>query len=274
MNEWDWIDHLRRQPGVVGVGDDAAVLDNGLLVTVDTFVEGIHFRREWASWQSIGRKMAESAISDIAAMGGTAHSMLASLSTAEPEIGKPLLEGILSAGVPLVGGDTTGGNGTTVSLTVLGSALRPVLRSGAKEGDTLYVSGPLGGARAGLLSLEHHRDQRDCEAKFLAPRARTDLAAAWGRHASAMIDISDGLSSELHHLAKESNAMLEIDLASIPIFSGADRELALESGEEFELLAASPVALPHGIPIGVVKKGSGVYAGGRALPKTGYTHWA
>lgn len=270
MNEWEWIDRIRARVGPV-IGDDCAILDGGLLATADAFVEGVHFRREWASWNAIGQKMAEAAISDICAMGGAPDSILATLSTNDPSAAPELLDGILSSGVPLVGGDTTSGPVTVVSLTVLGRAERPVRRSGARGGDGVYVSGALGGSLAGLRSLESGLGLLDPEHRFLHPRARRDLARAWGAKASAMIDISDGLSNELHHIAKMSNARIEIDSKSIPIFAGTDVETALASGEEFELLATSPHEL--GIRIGTVRQGSGVYIDGRPLGATGYTHW-
>ncbi len=286
MNERDWIESLKaRVPPPaegLGIGDDCAVLPGGLVVTADSFVEGIHFRTDWASWRAIGRKAAEAALSDVAAMGGEPLWMLASLSTARgAECAPDLLEGILEPGVTLVGGDTTGApeGATMIALTVLGRAPRPVLRSGARPGDRVYVSGPLGGARAGLRSLERGLGLSACEERFLAPRARRDLAASWGRLASAMIDISDGLSSELHHIADASDVRILLRPAAIPLFTGAivpgedPVTTALASGEEFELLATSPVPLPDGIEIGVVEEGRGVHDGKAEIPRGGYVHW-
>lgn len=285
MNEHDWISLLRSRVGVttgiVGVGDDAAVLPGGLLATTDTFVEGIHFRPEWAPWERIGRKMAEASISDIAAMGGTPLWMLANLSSsAGEEAARGLLEGILASGVPLVGGDTTSAprGALTVSLTVLGRADRPVYRIGARPGDSLYISGPVGGAQGGLVSLEQKLGIASLENRFLDPRARVDLGKVWAKTATAMIDISDGLSSELHHLARESHMRLWINPSAIPLHpdlaSVTDDPLgmALGSGDEYELLAASPSPLPQGILIGVVEEGEGVFARERELPLKGYSH--
>jgi thiamine-monophosphate kinase len=208
--------------------------------------------------------------------------MLATLSSSrDDDRARGLLEGILAAGVTLVGGDTTGAKpgSTTLSLTVIGSCERSVLRSGAKIGDRVALSGSLGGALGGLRSLERGLGIAALEERFLHPRARRDLAESWGQIANAMIDISDGLSSELNHLARASKVRIEIDAARIPVFAGLaalDEDplaIALASGDEFELLATSDAALPSGIEIGWVTKGDGVFIDGRPLPSTGWTHW-
>lgn len=312
MNEWEWIEFLRHRVanapgvaktfGIVGVGDDCAVLrafSGQPLVTTDTFVENIHFRAAWSDWAKIGRKMAEASLSDIAAMGGRPVAMVVALSAhaSIASVAAPgLLEGILASGVPLAGGDTTGAveGSLTVTITVMGEASKPILRSGAREGDCIWVSGPLGGAAAGLRSLTGGLGLTDCERRFLEPRARVELAASWAARATAMIDISDGLASELHHLANESGVRMVVDAATIPTVSGIEAagdplELALSSGEEFELLATAPSIyvtsqagagvidgehLPGGICIGHVEKGEGVvFSDGRDLPRAGWTHW-
>ncbi|MEK8022296.1 MAG: thiamine-phosphate kinase [Candidatus Hydrogenedentota bacterium] len=286
MNEREWISHLRARAGMaaggVEIGDDAAVLPGNLVVSTDAFVEEIHFRWIWASPRIVGAKMAQSALSDIAAMGGTPLWMLANFSSSDSSNAPELLEGLLTAGVPLIGGDTTAAppGATTVSLTVIGRASRPVLRSGARPGDVVYVSGPLGGSRAGLTALEKKLTLPDLIARFLSPRARFDLSESWGAVARSMIDISDGLASELHHIARKSNVCIEIERSAIPIFPGIERagldpiSTALESGEEFELLATSALPPPGGFPIGRVVAGSGVTIDGSPLPDSGFTHWA
>lgn len=285
MDEWELIARLRNrvQPvvGVRGIGDDAAVLPGNLLVTADAFVEGVHFRADWTGWKRIGRKMAIAAVSDVLAMGGEPLWMLATLSAADlGSSALELLDGLLGVGVPLVGGDTTSAppGATSVALTVLGKAERPVLRSGARPGDRVYVSGPLGGAKGGLLSLLNGRGRASLEERFLAPPSRREISLLWRDQASSMIDISDGLSSELHHLARESHVRIDIETARIPLFPGLSAldddpvALALSSGEEFELLATSAEPLPQGFLLGEVSAGEGVFADGRPLVATGYTH--
>lgn len=297
MNEWDWIDLLARRvnplagaaSGVrTAIGDDAAVLEHGdgkLLVTTDAFVENVHFTPRWAAWPRIGRKMAEASVSDVCAMGGEAFAMVVALSAASAgaeEAARGLLEGFLASGIPLVGGDTTGAapGSLTVTVTVLGRARRPVLRSGARPGERVWLSGPVGGALAGLRSLEQALDLASCEERFLDARARRDLAVAWGERAGAMIDVSDGLAAECHHLAASSGARIVLDASAIPIApgiaaAGDPLSLAMGSGEEFELLATSALDLPGGVVIGRVEEGTGVYfADGRAVERAGWTHWS
>jgi thiamine-monophosphate kinase len=287
MNEWNWIERLKRvvpvpADGIVGIGDDAAILHDGLLVSTDAFVESIHFRVEWASWEEIGRKAAEATISDIAAMGGEPLALFAAYAANAPgAAAERLLAGILEAGVPLLGGDSTGAPEDTVflALTVLGRAERPVLRSGARPGDRVWISGPVGGSAAGLLSLELGLGLHECERRFLAPRARIKIGRDWAASATAMIDISDGLSSELHHLAHSSGVGIAIRGDAIPFFPGIEAtgrdplDLALGSGEEFELLATGPTSLPGGIEIGEIVETPGVTLDGKSLPASGYTHW-
>ncbi len=292
MNEWEWIELLRTRAtavpdGGIGIGDDAAVLafaGENLLVTTDTFVEEIHFSSRWSSWPRIGRKMAEAAISDVAAMGGIPLAMVAGFSAAaESAAAAPgILEGLLASGVPLIGGDTTGAaaGSMTMTITVLGRAARPVLRSGARPGDRLWLSGPLGGAAAGLLSLNRGLGLSTCEARFLDPRARGDISGAWGASATAMIDISDGFAAECHHLAESSGVRIVVDEAALPLFPGIEAAgdplaMALGSGEEFELLATAAQLLPGGICVGRVAEGDGVVReDGTVLARTGWTHWA
>lgn len=292
MNEWEWIDLLRGRmtaapAGGIGIGDDAAVIPLGgemVLVTTDTFVEGIHFSPRWAAWPRIGRKMAEAAVSDIAAMGGEPIAMVAGLS-ASAEIATTaapgLLEGFLASGVPLVGGDTTGAvsGSLTVTITVIGRSARPVPRSGARPGDRLWISGAVGGSAAGLVSLERGLGLAACEARFLDPRSRCDLALSWGATASAMIDISDGFAAECHHLAEASGVRIVVDEGAPPIVPGLEKAgdplaLALGSGDEFELLATSAQPLPGGICVGRIEAGAGVVReDGTPLPRAGWTHW-
>ena len=287
MNEKQWIEYLKKHVScfedVIGIGDDSAVLPDGTLISTDTFVEEIHFSRKWASWRLIGRKACEAAISDIAAMGGKPLWLLANLSSSESGgVADELLHGILECGIPLIGGDTTSSQkgAVTLTLTVLGKTERPVLRSGAKTGDRIFVSGKLGGTQAGLLSLQKGLNLFECEKRFLEPRARLDISESWGALATSMIDVSDGLSTELNHLSEASKKRFRIDISKLPCFSEIEKtgreatELILESGEEFELLATSNFNLPGGFEIGVVEDGHGVYDGLNEILPRGYDHWS
>ena len=299
-DEFDLIDWIRqrsqiRQPVELGIGDDTAVLagpspGEKLLVTTDMLIEGWHFTLDTASPGQIGRKALAVNLSDIAAMAG--RPTAAFLSIALPKSsGRSLAEGIYAGllpladefGVTIAGGDTNSWNGPLViNVTLTGETTggRAVTRSGARPGDELLVTGPLGGSRGGR------------EFSFL-PR----LAAAQKLHRlldlHAMIDLSDGLSADLPHLARESGVCATLRADHIPIhdeLSSLPRDeqiqRALSDGEDFELLiAVSPEDLARiqqgvaGIPlfpVGRVEAGSGCFVekGGNRQPlePTGWTH--
>jgi thiamine-monophosphate kinase len=259
----------------IGIGDDAAVLDapraGALLVTTDAYVEGIHFRRDFSSDREIGWKAAAGALSDIAAMGGRArHLFLALGAPSETPLGAidAIVDGLLELstqhGVALAGGDTVASPDCIfLGLTVLGepAGAAPITRSGARPGDRVLVTGALGGSLAGLLLLRLHGSESPTSPDALAalarhrapePRLREASLLASRFPLSAMIDISDGLSSEVHHLASASKVGIRIDLTRIPVAPSAAKlagtfgfsamQLALESGEEYELLFTAPAA--------------------------------
>jgi thiamine-monophosphate kinase len=259
----------RRAPGLLtGVGDDCAVLetrgDASLLVTTDLLVEDVHFRRRWAEPADIGAKAVAVNASDIAAMGGTPRWALVGLGCPEhtraDEI-EALYEGALAVadayGIAIVGGDTSASpSGWLVSVTLLGEAVRPILRSTARPGDVIAVTGTLGRASAGLAVLERETAPRGVEAALLddvtgahlRPHARVDegrwLAGAGG--VSAMMDLSDGLATDLGRLVAESGAGARVDVDRLPIARStravADAldvdpiDWATGGGEDYELL--------------------------------------
>lgn len=270
----------RDRPGVaqvlVGSGDDAAVtLPAGVTATsVDAFVEGVHFRRETASLESIGRKAVAVALSDIAAMGATPGEAYVQLGIPDDldeagclELGSGLAEAAAEYGVSVLGGDVTRAPALTLGLTVVGhagSASELVSRSGARPGDIVAVTGELGGAAAGLLLLERPdlgESLRADVARALrhrqldpAPRLAAGRAIA-GHGASAMIDVSDGLGADAGHLAAASAAGVSVDSARLPQQDGvvevaaaaglAAADLVTAYGEDYELLATlAPEQLP------------------------------
>jgi thiamine-monophosphate kinase len=274
----------QRSPGMVlGIGDDAALLapemGDGLLVTTDMLLEGVHFQRHWRCPRELGRKAMAVNLSDIAAMGG--HPLYALLGLAIPPDGSTLeeLEALLAGleeeaaahGVTLVGGDTCASqSGLVLAVTVLGSVARAraLLRSGAKPGDGLWATGTLGGAAAGLLALEHGlrpgapwpsglarpdwlgpAEEQAIQVAMtvhLTPTPRLRAGQALVGHATAMIDLSDGVASDVSHLCTESGVGARVLARQLPIHSGAvamarlaGREaldLALRGGEDYELL--------------------------------------
>lgn len=290
-----------RGPGVVlGVGDDAAVLsipDGCELVTsVDTLVEGAHFPED-AFPEDIGYRCVAVAASDLAAMG--ARPLATTLALTLPEADDFWLhafsEGIGQAcsgfHLPLVGGDTTRGP-RVISVQVFGviERGRAVLRSGAQPGDTVWVSGTLGDAAAGLAVLQSRWQPAPDDGEYLLgryyrPTPRLALGAQLPGIASAAIDVSDGLLQDLGHIAAASGCAIDIQAEQLPrsaaLQSHADRQQqlawALSGGDDYELCITLPEALspPEGFTrIGTVREGQGVFCEGAArLQRAGYTHF-
>jgi thiamine-monophosphate kinase len=282
MGEFELLARMRERlprpdPRVrLGSGDDAAITVPGgaTATSVDTVVDGVHFRREWSSPAQIGAKALAVALSDLAAMGaepGEAYVALGVPPDLDEDDCLGLLDGLAAVaeetGTALAGGDLTRAPALTLAVTVVGHAEQPeelVARSGARPSDVLVVTGELGGAAAGLLLLERI-DASDIDhpgggsnsdaliARQLEPHPRLTagraLAAAG---ATAMIDLSDGLGGDARHLAESSGMGLKIDAGALPLADGltsvaadGDRdpiELATSGGEDYELLAAIP---PH-----------------------------
>lgn len=270
----------RPAPGVrVGIGDDAAVLEPSagtlLLATTDLFIEEVHFRRRWAEPADIGWKSLAVNLSDIAAMGGRPRWALVGLACpagSRAEEVEAFYEGALAlAGehaVALVGGDTSASPaGWIVDITLLGESARPpILRSTARAGDLVAVTGSLGRSGAGLALFERAAAPggvgadalADVTAAHLRPRPRVAegqwLAAAG--EVTAMIDVSDGLATDLGHLAEESGLAARVDLERVPVSASARRMAdalgrdplawATSGGEDYELLlTCAPGALPR-----------------------------
>jgi thiamine-monophosphate kinase len=238
---------LERRGLAQGIEHDAAVV-GGLVATQDALVEGVHFRFDLVSWRELGFRAAAVNISDLAASGAEPLALLVTLGApAETSLDHvvELYEGLNEAGVPVRGGDTTRAPSVVLSVTALGRSGRIPGRAGARPGDVLVVSGPLGAAgaafRAGRLS---HPPLRVEEGKLLAGAA------------TAMLDISDGLAVDAAHIADRSGCRLAIELERIPLAPGAQLE-DVGFGEDYELLAATPDPLGFTV-IGRCEAGSGV----------------
>src|SRR5215218_8725964 len=265
MNEFEI---LRRISGtlppappevLVPIGDDCAVLRLGDRIWVaasDMLVSGHHFK-DWATPEDAGYKAVAVNASDVAAMGGTPRFVLASVGAPDPETALRCSQGVLEAcerfGVYPLGGDTTRADALTLDVAILGElATQPVLRSGASLGDLLAVTGELGASVAGLLALERgmtgpERLIRRC----LRPEPRLGAGrVAAGLGASAMIDLSDGLASDVRRLCDQSGVGCMVDLDLLPVKDDArelarslerDPEiLAATGGEDYELLICAP----------------------------------
>ncbi|HYL11199.1 MAG TPA: thiamine-phosphate kinase [Candidatus Acidoferrales bacterium] len=260
----------------LGIGDDAAILRPSrgaeLLVTCDPFLEGVHFLREKHRADVVGYKALARATSDIAAMGGVPRCFLLGLALPETHAGK-WLDGFLAGmrraarrfGMVLAGGDTSKHRQILVQITVLGeiAAGKAILRSGARLGDLIYVSGRLGEAQLGLEVILRGRDGkrgwRGLLRKHLHPEPRLALGQwlAAKRLASAMIDVSDGLSTDLGHVCEASGAGARVFSEKIPQVRvpedlrrrGVDpQKLALDGGEDYELLFTVPRRMARRLP--------------------------
>lgn len=256
----------------LGIGDDAAVLRGvrgRVVVTVDDQVEGTHFDRRWLSWEDVGYRALQAAASDLAAMAARPLAAVASLhvprgfpSAALRQLARGQAQAARRLGCPVVGGNIARGPLLSVTTTVLGQAARPLLRSGAKPGDELWLIGEVGLARAGLLLHQQRlrvptrlrRVAAQARAAWARPEARIAAGGALVGRARALIDVSDGLSGDVNHLATASRvkAVLEskllarvvsADLADLGDLLGEPGvALALRGGEDYALLCAGPRA--------------------------------
>jgi thiamine-monophosphate kinase len=289
LGEFGLIDRIRERVRVrcagilVGIGDDAALLaleaGNRLLVTTDMLLEGVHFQWGWRCFRELGKKAVAVNISDIAAMGGRPWYGLLGLAIPSAGVALEGLDALVGGmedeaeayGVSIVGGDTCGSrSGLVLSVTMIGlpPASGPILRSGARPGDGVWVTGSLGGAAAGLLALERgFRPGRPWPAALARPEwvegaDETAIQAALAAHltpvprvaagqalvgnATAMIDVSDGVASDAGHVAAESRVGIRIHARHLPIHPGAEvmarltgrdaLDLVLRGGEDYELL--------------------------------------
>lgn len=256
-------------PGWVGPGDDAAVLPapgRPLLLTTDQLVEDVHFRRRTTSAWDLGYKCVAANASDVAAMGG--RPLAFTLCLAAPgdlpvewvtELFAGLDEGARSLGCSLVGGDTSSAPVVVLSVALLGvaPAAGPVLRSGARPGDDLYVSGNPGESALGLRLLEAGADLGEerlqaLVSRHLRPEPRLALAAALGDAglATSLIDVSDGLLQDLGHVLRASGVGAELWVERLPVSSSLTEvsqtlgavplHLVLAGGEDYELLFTAP----------------------------------
>jgi len=245
VKEFEFLAELERRGLVAGVEHDAAQID-GFVVTQDALVEGVHFRFDLLDWRDLGYRAAAVNLSDLAASGAEPLALIVSL--AAPRLDADVIalyEGIAEAGVPVRGGDTTRSDAVVLSVTAIGRAERVPGRAGARPGDLLVVTGPLGGAGAAFRA-----------GRLARPPLRLDEGRRLAQVAHAMLDISDGLGPDAAHIADRSGCRLVIDLDAVPLAGGATRD-DLEFGEDYELLAATPDPLDFAV-IGRCEEGSGV----------------
>ncbi len=284
--EFGLLRELERRGLAQGIGDDAALVGDDLVVTQDLLLEGRHFRLEWTSWRDLGYKAAAVNLSDLAAMGARPEALLVSVALpAETELDDvlELYEGLNEPGVPVVGGDTSAGPSVTIAVTALGGSSCVPGRGGALPGDVLVVTGPLGAAAAGLYALEHGLDGFDeLVAAHRRPPVRLDAAERLAPTAHALMDLSDGIASDAARIAERSGCRLVVDVDRLPLAPRLD-EVAdrpfWTGGEDYELLAAlapeDPVAGEFTV-VGRCEEGEGVELrrDGAQLEASGWDHFA
>jgi thiamine-monophosphate kinase len=265
LGELGLLAELEQRGLARGIENDVAQLSGDLVVTQDALVEGVHFRLEWTSYRDLGYRAAAVNLSDLAASGAEPEALLVTLGApgeAELEDMLDLYAGLNEPGVPVVGGDTTRADRLYLSVTALGRSKRVPGRSGARPGDLLVVTGPLGAAGAAFREGRH---------------ARPPLRLAEGRRlaaaAHALIDISDGLAVDAGHLARRSGCRLVIELEHVPLAPGATAD-DLGFGEDYELLAATVDPLELTV-IGRCEEGTGlaIRLDGNPVALSGWDHF-
>lgn len=248
--EFDAIRDLVSRWGdlATGIGDDAASLQvprgDQLVVSVDTCVEGRHFRSEWLTPNEIGERAVAAALSDLAAMAAAPVGVLVAINLPAAwqerlgSIGDGIGAAVRGAGTKILGGNLSSADGLSITTTVMGHAFRPIGRRGARVGDNVYVTGRLGGPGAALRAwMEGRAPDPAHRRRFVAPQPRL-AESRWlaSRGMRACIDISDGLVADAGHLAAANALALEIDLGQLPCIAGVAPAEAAASGEEYELL--------------------------------------
>jgi thiamine-monophosphate kinase len=247
LGEFGLLAELERRGLARGIEHDAAVVGE-LVVTQDMLVEGVHFRFDLLDWRALGARAAAVNVSDLAASGADPVALLVSLGLPAETVLEDVLDlyvGLNERGVEVRGGDTTRADRVVLSVTALGRSERVPGRAGARPGDVVVVTGPLGAAgvafRAGSLPPVPGRTK---EGKRLA------------RVATAMLDLSDGLAPDAGHIAERSGVRLAIELERVPLAEGAELD-DVGFGEDYELLATTPDPLDFAV-IGRVEEGNGV----------------
>jgi thiamine-monophosphate kinase len=265
LGEFGLLAELERRGLVTDIEDDVAELGNGFVVTQDALVEGVHFTLDRLLWSELGFRAAAVNLSDLASAGAVPVALVVTLGLSRDVDGDDVIalyEGIAEAGVPVRGGDTTAASCVVLSVTAIGRSERVPGRGGARPGDLLVVTGPLGGAGAAFR-----------EGRFVRPPLRLDEGRRLARRANALIDISDGLAPDAGHVAERSGCRLVVELERVPLADGASVD-DLGFGEDYELLAAvdDPESLAE---IGRCVEGSGVelLLDGRPYELPGYEHF-
>ena len=301
MSERDLIARIREL--FPRAGDDAAVIGTQV-VTNDVLVENVDFTRD-VPLRLVARKSLVVNLSDIAAMGGRPRYAIVTIGSPEESLAATLIEELAVAArendVEIIGGDLSRAEQIFVSITLIGEAANPILRSGARRGDRIYLSRPVGGAAAGLSLLQRGTKAADyAEREFiesakrrqLEPEAEIALGMKLAGIATSCIDVSDGLSTDLHHLCDASGVGAAIESERIPVFPDLPRfgpqlginvrDAVMHGGEEYALLFTSSlreselsqrVSRPV-YAIGRITAERGVLLNGTPFEPRGFDHFA
>ncbi len=300
LSEAGLVSHIKRlaasqkkQPGLIkGIGDDCAIVRprprHDLVFTTDFVLEGRHFTLDTHKAADIGHKALARSLSDLAAMGSRPLFCLVSLAI-PPGLGKAFVDGFYKGllrlaaqhGIALAGGDLASFDRVIADVLCCGEVAKgkALLRSNARPGDALFVSGQLGGSAHGFRTGKGRNFQR-----HLRPDPRVNLGRTLsGFGVTCCMDISDGLALDLHRLCKESGVSAVVD-GRLPTVRGATQEDVLIGGEDYELLFSAPkkISIPtmiEGVPvtkIGVITKGNpgNLKLGGQNISPEGFDHFS
>lgn len=281
LGEFGFIDILRKmckkKEGVLGIGDDCAIIKGekkDFLLTTDVLVEDVHFVKSLNPPHKLGRKCMAVNVSDIAAMGGMPLYALVSMcipKNIEQNYLQCIVEGIIEEAekfsIHIIGGDTSCSEKLMISIMVIGETEKGkvILRSGAKVGDRIYITGCIGGSYVGLLLLKKGIDDKIID-KHLIPEARVDIGRKLIDVATSMIDVSDGIISDVLHICEESKVGMHVYIEKIPLCAepgrwGLKTIDLLTGGEDYELLFTAPpdqyehihtISSSMGIPITMI----------------------
>jgi thiamine-monophosphate kinase len=283
---------------LVGIGDDAAILarpENHMVVTTDMAVEDVHFKVNWSSAEEIGRKVAAANLADIYAMGGKPKYLTVAMSATGNEefewmlgIARGIAHEAQIAGAQVVGGDLARSEKIVISITALGECEKEILRSGAKVGDSIFVSTLPGWSAAGLIALQ--KNVRGGSVDFAisehrAPSVDYDNAEQIAINANSLCDVSDSLMIQAEQMANASGVQFEIDGELIKLHSEFAElsqvaellnvsvfDLILSGGEDHVFLATGHAL--KGFEIGKVRAGSGIRLTHLATPQPGWQHFS
>src|SRR3954470_24522565 len=290
LGELGLLAELERRGLIVGVEHDAALLDGGLVVTQDALVENVHFRLDWIGFRDLGWRAAAVNLSDLAASGAEPVALVVTLAAprwTRVEDVVELYEGMHETGVPVVGGDTSAGDTIVLSVTALGRSERVPGRAGARPGDLVVVTGPLGASAAGYQGPRAGIDLTPAAA-HLRPPLRLDEGRRLAREATALMDLSDGLASDAAQLAPRSGWRVVVELERVPVAEGVAElaarvnrspwDLVCGFGEDYELLGtlAPQAAAGSRFPVvGQCEAGAGavLLLDGAPFDATGWEHF-